>query len=150
MRKLLEIGGMVAAVVLVAFGVAAIVMGVNGRNTVNDSLKQEQIVATPDMSPSAIAAEAQKAGLPATISLPTADIAGKTITNGALARDFAKYMRIHTLEATGGLTYAQMPRFASPDGKGTNDAAKATTAGGQPVSNPATIRAIVRLRSPTR
>ena len=30
-------------------------------------------------------------------------------------------MRKHTLEATGGKTYAQMPRFASADGKGTND-----------------------------
>ena len=31
MRKVFEIGGIVAAAVLVAFGVAAIVMGVNGR-----------------------------------------------------------------------------------------------------------------------
>ena len=46
-------------------------------------------------------------------------------------------MRIHTLEATGGLTYAQMPRYASADGKGTNDATKATKgANGQPVDNP--------------
>ena len=30
-------------------------------------------------------------------------------------------MRKHTLEATGGKTYSQMPRFASADGKGTND-----------------------------
>src|SRR5262245_49563019 len=137
MRKLLEIGGAVAAVVLVAFGVAAIAMGVNARNTVNDSLRQEQIVGTPDMTASAIAAEAKKAGLPATISLPTGDIAGKAITSGSLAREFAKYMRIHTLEATRGQTYAQMPRYASPDGKGTNDPAKATTAGGRPVTNAA-------------
>ncbi len=34
MRKAFEIGGFVAAVVLVAFGVAAIVMGFNGRDTV--------------------------------------------------------------------------------------------------------------------
>ena len=42
MRKAFEIGGLVAAVVLVAFGVAAIVMGFNGRDTVQSSLKQEQ------------------------------------------------------------------------------------------------------------
>src|SRR5262245_10328308 len=137
MRKALEIGGMIAGVVLIAFGVAAIVMGVNGRSTVNDSLRQEQIVGSPDMTPAAIAAEAEKAGLPVSIALPTEDIAGKAITNGSLAREFAKYMRIHTLEATGGLTYAQMPRFASPDGKGTNDPAEATTVKGKPVSNPA-------------
>jgi len=138
MRKTFEIGGLIAAAVLIAFGVAAIVMGVNGRNTVNSSLKQEAIVGTPDMTKDAIAAEAKKAGLPTSITLPTANIAGKAITNGTLARDFATYMRIHTLEATGGLTYAEMPRYASPDGKGTNDPAKATKdASGQPVSNAA-------------
>ena len=31
MRKVFEIGGIVAAAILVAFGVASIVMGVNGR-----------------------------------------------------------------------------------------------------------------------
>lgn len=48
-------------------------------------------------------------------------------------------MRIHTLEATGGKTYSQMPRFASKDGKGTNDATVAVTdpKTGQPVDNPA-------------
>lgn len=137
MRKAFEIGGLVAAVVLIGFGIAAIVMGVNGRNTVNSSLKQEYIVGTPDMTKTAIAAEAKKAGLPASIKLPTADIANKPITNGTLARQFATYMRIHTLEATGGLTYAQMPRYATADGKGTNDASKALTSKGQPVDNPA-------------
>jgi hypothetical protein len=137
MRKAFEIGGLVAAAVLIAFGVTAIVMGVNGRNTVQSSLKQEYIVGTPDMNKTAIAAEAKKAGLPASIKLPTANIAGKAITNGALAREFATYMRIHTLEAAGGLTYAQMPRYATADGKGTNDATKALTSKGQPVSNPA-------------
>ena len=41
MRKWFEYGGAVAAIVLIVFGVVAIVMGVNGRNTVRDSLKQE-------------------------------------------------------------------------------------------------------------
>ena len=39
MRKLFEIGGLVAAVVLIAFGAGAIVMGVQGGNTVKNSLK---------------------------------------------------------------------------------------------------------------
>jgi hypothetical protein len=126
MRKLFEFGGLAAAVVLVAFGVAAIVMGVNGRSTVQQSLKQEQIVGTPDMTPAAIAAEAKKAGLPAGIDLPSMSVAGKAINNGERARAFAGYMRIHALEATGGLTYAQMGRYiakpgapgASTDGQG--------------------------------
>jgi hypothetical protein len=116
MRKVFEIGGLVAAAVLIAFGVAAIVLGVNGHSTVQSSLKQEAIVGTPDMNKTAIAAEAKQAGLPASIGLPTANIAGKAITTGQLARDFAQYMRIHTLEATGGLTYAQMGRFTAKPG----------------------------------
>src|SRR5947208_17175080 len=94
MLKVFEIGGVVAAAILVAFGIAAIVMGVNGRSTVRDSLKLEQIVGSPDMSPAGIKAEAQKAGLPASVKLPTVDVAGKTITTGARARAFATYMRI--------------------------------------------------------
>src|SRR5436305_5637945 len=136
MRKLFEIGGVAATAVLVVFGVIAIVMGVNGRNTVHNSLKLEQIVGTPDMNKAAIAAEAKKAGLPASITLPTTDVAGKPIDSGARARAFASYMRIHALEATGGVPYSQLPRFATADGKGTNDAAKALTKNGQPVDNP--------------
>jgi hypothetical protein len=116
MRKVLEIGGIVAAAVLIGFGVAAIVMGVNGRGTVRDSLKLEQIVGSADMTPAAIKVEAQKAGLPASVVLPTVDVAGKSIDSGATARAFASYMRIHALEATGGLTYAQMGRFTAKPG----------------------------------
>jgi hypothetical protein len=138
MRKWLEIGGLVAAVVLMVFGIGAIAMGANARSTVQSSLKQEQIVGTPDMTPAAIAAEAKAAGLSADLSLPTCSVAGKAITNGDQARCFAQYMRIHALEATGGQTYAQMPRYATADGKGTNDAAAATKSPtGQPVDNPA-------------
>jgi hypothetical protein len=55
-----------------------------------------------------------------------------------MARTFAGYMRIHALEATGGLTYSRMPRYATKDGKGTNEAAAALKSPkGQPVDNPA-------------
>jgi hypothetical protein len=137
MRKLFEIGGLVAAAVLIAFGIAAVTMGINGRSTVRDSLKLEQIVGSPDMSPAGIAAEAKKAGLPATLELPTTDVANKPIDTGDRARAFASYMRIHALEASGGVPYSQMPRFATADGKGTNDAAAALQANGRPVDNAA-------------
>jgi putative Mn2+ efflux pump MntP len=138
MRKAIEIGGAIAAVILVLFGVAAIVLGFNGRNTVRDSLKAEQIVGTPDMTASGIAAEAKSAGLPATIKLPTANIANKPIDTGQRAREFAEYMRIHALEATGGVTYSQMPRYATADGKGTNDPNAALKGkSGQPLENAA-------------
>jgi len=137
MRKLFEIGGFVAAAVLIAFGIAAIVMGFNGRNTVSSSLKQEYIVGTPDMTPAAIKAEAKKAGLDvSTLSFPSVSVAGKAIDNGTRARAFAGYMRIHALEASGGQTYAQLPRFLSADGKGTSDPAKALQKDGKPVDNP--------------
>ena len=138
MRKVFQIGGFVAAAVLIAFGIAAIVMGVNGRNTVNSSLKQEYIVGSADMTPALIKEEAKKAGLDvASLSFPTVSVAGKQITNGERARAFAGYMRIHALEASGGLTYSQMPRFATADGKGTNDPTKALLANGRPVDNAA-------------
>ncbi|HEY7077028.1 MAG TPA: hypothetical protein VH418_16740 [Solirubrobacteraceae bacterium] len=136
MRKSLEIGGFIAAAVLIVFGTAAIVLGFNGRSTVQSTLKQEQIVGTPDMTPKAISAEAKQAGLK-NVALPTKSVAGQAIDTGSEARTFAGYMRIHALEATGGLTYAQMPRYATADGKGTNIEAQATKSPtGQPLDNP--------------
>jgi hypothetical protein len=123
--------------VLIAFGVAAMVLGFQGKNTVVTSLKEQQIVGTPDMTPSAIKAEAADAKLPASIALPTCSVAGLTVNNGTRARCFADYMRIHAYEASGGVPYALMPRYASADGKGTNDAAKALQQNGRPVDNAA-------------
>jgi hypothetical protein len=137
MKRWLQYGGFAAGIVLIIFGVVAITMGVNGRSTVRDSLRQEQITGSPDMNPAAIKAEAKAAGLK-NVSLPTCNVADKAVTTGADARCFASYMRIHALEASGGQTYSQMARFASADGKGTSDAAKATkSAAGQPLDNPA-------------
>jgi hypothetical protein len=142
---LLEWGGFAAGAVLIAFGVVAIVMGFSGRSTVADSLKQENIVGTPDMTPALIAKEAKQAGLKG-VDLPTVAVAGKAIDSGPRARAFASYMRIHALEATGGYTYAQMGRFeAKPNtpkaelaaGGGTDNPQWAVmdTATKQPVSN---------------
>jgi putative lipase involved disintegration of autophagic bodies len=57
MRKGLEIGGAIAAVVLIAFGIGAIVLGANGKSTVENSLTREQITGTPDMTPAVIQEE---------------------------------------------------------------------------------------------
>jgi hypothetical protein len=117
MRKAFEIGGFIAAAVLIAFGVVAIVMGVNGRNTVNNSLSHEYIVGSSDMTPSAIKAEAKQAGIySAVTNWPTKSVANQKIDTGDKARAFAGYMRIHALEASGGLTYAQMGRFVAKPG----------------------------------
>ena len=118
MTRAFKYGGFIAAAVLIMFGVVAIVMGVNGRSTVQDSLKLEAITGSADMTP--------------------AGIAGKAIDTGGSARCFASYMRIHALEASGGKTYSQLPRFATADGTGTSDKAAALKSdSGAPVSNPA-------------
>jgi hypothetical protein len=136
-RRVLEIGGLVAGVILVGFGIAVIVLALNARSTVHSELKQQQIVGTPDMTPTAIQGEGSSAGLK-NVSYPTCTVAGKAVTNGSTARCFAQYMRIHALEASGGLTYSQMPRYATADGKGTNDASAAEKGpNGQPLDNPA-------------
>jgi len=138
MRKYFEIGGVIAAVVLVAFGIAAIVLGINGINEVHSNLKQQKITGTPNMTPAVESASARKAGLnPATLEVPTCTVVGKPITNGSSARCFADYMRVDALMATGGLYFSQMPHYATANGKGTNVAAEALTKEGKPVENPA-------------
>ena len=133
---MLQIGGYVSGGVLIAFGVAVIVLSLVGLHTVNTELNQQMITGTPDMTPTAIKAEGAKAGLK-NVSYPTCDVAGKAITNGARARCFAQYMNIHALLATGNLVYAQMPHYATADGKGTNDPTQALQKDGKPVDNPA-------------
>jgi hypothetical protein len=115
MPKLLQIGGLLAAVVLIVFGVVTIVMGVNGRNTVTSSLKTEQITGSPDMTPAGISEAVQKAGLK-DIAIPSCSVAGKPVDSGASARCFAQYMQIHALEATGGFVYAEMGQFTAKPG----------------------------------
>jgi hypothetical protein len=128
--KLLEIAGFVAGAILVAFGVVAIVMGVNGRNTVHSNLAAEKIVF----------------GDAATDPTVPAKYSNHTVDTGAEARAFAKMMREHTMSATGGFTYAQMgryqalpsaPKAALAAGGGTNDAKYAVVdaATKQPVAN---------------
>jgi putative Mn2+ efflux pump MntP len=137
MKRALQIGGVLAGIVLIVFGAVVIYMGIDGRNTVHNELAQQKITGTPDMTPSAIATEANQAGL-TDVSLPTCDVANQPITNGTKARCFAEYMRIHALEATGGKVYSEMPRYATADGKGTNDPNLAQKGpNGQPLDNSA-------------
>ena len=126
MRKIWNYGGLIAATILIAFGITSIVMGVNGRDTVRSNLDKELIVGSPDMTPQAIAKEAKAAGLK-DVALPTKSVAGQSIDTGAEARTFAEYMRIHALEATQGKTYAQMPRFATEDGAGSTPTSSAVS-----------------------
>jgi hypothetical protein len=114
MRKFLQYGGIAASIVLIAFGLGAVAMGVNGRHQVRTELAREQIVGTPDST-----------------------IPGQLVDTGSEARAFAAVMRKHTLKATGNQTYAQMGHYLDTAGKPTDDeklaAVDAKT--GKPVEN---------------
>ena len=115
MTRFFRYGGIAASIVLIAFGIGAIVVGYDGRDQVRTELAREQIVGTEDST-----------------------IPGQKVDTGTEAQAFAKVMRKHTLEATGGQTYAQMGRFLDTAGKPTNDeklAAKSEQSG-KPVDNP--------------
>jgi hypothetical protein len=138
-------GGVASGAILIAFGIAVIVLAINGHSTVTTELKQQKITGTPDMSPTAIKAEGTKAGLK-NVSYPTCTVAGQAIDTGAKARCFAQYMNIHALLATGGFVYSEMGIYqAKPDapksqlepGGGTNNTTYALTdpKTGQPVQN---------------
>ncbi len=138
-------GGVVSGAVLMVFGIVVIVLAISGHNTVTTELKQQKITGTPDMTPSAIKAEGEKAGLK-NVSYPTCTVAGQSVDTGSEARCFAQYMNIHALEATGGYVYSEMGTYqAKPDapksqlspGGGTSNPDYAVTdpATGQPVSN---------------
>jgi hypothetical protein len=134
-RKLFEVGGIAAGIVLILFGIGALALSVNGRSDVRSAIEREQIVGTPDMNPADTKAAVDEAGL--NISVPTCDVAGEPINTGSEAKCFADYMRVHALEATGGQTYAEMGRFLDENGEPTSDAdAAAKTESGQPVENP--------------
>jgi hypothetical protein len=140
-RRILEFGGIAAGVLMLAFGIGSLVLGINARNTVGNELTREFIVGSPDMNPAEIEKAVKEAGL-TNVPIPSCDVADKEIKTGADAHCFAQYMRIHALESSGGNTYAQMGRFvaaADPsDPKGTSDeAAAAKDESGEPISNSA-------------
>jgi hypothetical protein len=138
-RRILEIGGIAAGVLMIAFGIGALALSINARSTVGDELSRELIVGSDDMNPTDITAAVEEAGLE-DVPIPSCDVAGQEIKTGADARCFAQYMRIHALEASGGNTYAQMGRFVSADNPddpaGTSDeAAAAKDEDGNPIPN---------------
>lgn len=167
MKKALQIGGIAAGLVLVGFGIAAVVLGIKGGDTVNSNLSQEFITGTPDMTPSGIqpeidaikaeqqkiAAEQKKAKVPpsqqftfTSVEPPSCSVAGDLVDDGNAALCFGRYMRIHALSSSRGLTYSQMGRYAAKQDAppqfidfngGTNDPKYAQTDSktGQPVSN---------------
>jgi hypothetical protein len=119
MRRLFQFGGYFASGILILLGAGTILVGALGFSEVRDTIAEEKITATPD-------ARAQGADLDP----------GQVIDTGAEAKEFAKIIRAHVLEITGGRTYAEMGRFLTPSGEETNDEAEAATdEQGNPVPN---------------
>jgi len=125
-RRVWEIGGFIAGGVLILFGIVAIFLGVSGYTTTRDAIKNEGITFGAADDPA--------------VAKYASQWAGQQVKTGDQARAFARIMREHTLESTGGLTYAEMGRFQSAakpdDPAGTSDeTAAAKDESGQPVAN---------------
>jgi hypothetical protein len=121
MRQVFAYAGIAASLILIAFGIGAIVIGIDGRNEVRDAIAEQKITATPDAP-----------------ALTNGDLeAGQQIKTGADAKAFANVMEHHALESTGGKRYAEMGRFLTADGKETNEESQAAKdpKTGQPVEN---------------
>jgi hypothetical protein len=114
MNRLYGYAGVFASIVLIAFGAGSVYMGFDGRDRVRNDLAREQIVGTEDST-----------------------IPGQKVDTGEEAQAFAATIRKHTLEATGGQTYAQMGRFLDENGNPTSDEAAAAKdpKTGEPVEN---------------
>jgi hypothetical protein len=138
MRKASVWGGLAAGGLLVLLGIAMVIVAVIGGSEVGDRLADEKIVGTPDMTPELTQKAVQEAGIADVVDIPDCSVADEEIDTGAEAECFARYMRIHALESTGGKVYAEMPRAVFKDtGKPVpEEDASAALADGTAIDNP--------------
>src|SRR5215213_2978531 len=115
MGTLTRYGGIVASIILIAFGIGAIYAGLDGRDRVRDDLAAEKIVGTPDST-----------------------IPNQKVDTGKEAEAFAAVTRKHVMAATGGKTYSELPRAVYKDsGKPVpDDQAEKLLASGEAINNP--------------
>ncbi len=115
MKKLFPILLIALGVAFTAGGGYAAMRGFDARDQVREELVAQNIT-TPD----------------------DASIPGALVDDVATARSMADIIDHHALESSGGLTYSEMGRFATPDGDpaGTDDEAAALIGdNGRPVAN---------------
>src|SRR4051795_7461463 len=116
MKKAFPIALMVLGLVLVGAGIYTTTRGFQAKDDVKTELVAQNIT-TPD----------------------DASIPGVQVNSATSAESMARVINHHALEASGGLTYSQLGRFAAADGNtaGTNDATKAALdSAGKPLANP--------------
>ena len=115
-RNLVWLGVAIAGLIMVSGGAYALMQGLDARDQVREKLQTQGIVTPEDAS-----------------------IPNEQVDDEATAESMAEIIGKHAEESTGGLTYAEMGRFATEDGDpaGTNDESEAMTDdSGRPVSNP--------------
>ena len=116
MKKAFPLVLIFLGLVFVGAGVYTGFRGLDARDQVREELTAQDIVTPED-----------------------ATIPNTPVRDTATAQSMANVIEKHSLEASGGLTYAEMGRFmtADHDPAGTDDPAKAVTgADGKPVANP--------------
>ena len=119
-RSLFTVGGIAASAFLIIFGIVSVVIGFRGVQDVRDTLAEENIVGPDDSR-----------------------IPGELVDTGSEARAQADIIREHARQAAGGLSYAEVGRFATPDGDpaGTSNPDEAATDDdGNPIPNPSRDR----------
>ena len=114
MKKAFPIALMIFGLVFVGAGVYTVFRGLDAKDDVRRELVAQNI-STPE----------------------DARIPNARVDDATTAKAMADIIDVHSREATGGRTYAEMGRFLAKDGGDTNDEAVAVKdAKGQPVSNP--------------
>ncbi|HEX8206779.1 MAG TPA: hypothetical protein VF587_12035 [Solirubrobacteraceae bacterium] len=115
MTRVTRIGGLVASIILIAFGIGAIYSGIDGRDRIHEDLAAEQIVGTPDSS-----------------------IPNEKVDTGKEAEAFAEVTRKHVLEATQGKVYAELPRavYKKDNTPVPDEQAEAALKSGEAMNNP--------------
>ena len=138
-RRILELGGIAAGVLMIAFGIGSLVLGINARNTVRDELTREFIVGSPDMNPAETEKAVEEAGL-SNVPIPSCDVAEKEIKTGD-RRPLLRPVHAHPRARVVGRQHLRadgtLRRRGGPDDpKGTSDeAAAAKDESGKPISN---------------
>lgn len=114
MKKAFPLALMFIGLMFLAAGVYTVARGFDAKAQVRDELTAQKIV-TPD----------------------DASIPGVPVVDAATAQSMADIIGYHSLEATGGRTYAEMGRFLAADGGDTSDEAEALKDDdGNPIANP--------------
>ena len=124
MSKLYVYAGIAASVVMIASASARSRSALSGRSEVQDKIKDENIDRHAGHEPGGHTRRCR--GRPA--SKPTSRTARSPRNRSTMvtsAKCFAEYMRIHAFEDTGGMTYAEMPRFIGKDGEPTAEESEA-------------------------